>query len=124
MTLPPPKPPVSVPLEVPPDLQPAYANLVRIAHGPADFVLDFARLLPGDARASVTARVVMTPIAVKLMAQALTENLARFEATFGPIKLPSGSHSLAETLFRPFQPPPSPPPEEPPAPPDGKPSPS
>jgi hypothetical protein len=115
MTLPPSKPPVTIPLEVPPDLQPAYANLVRIAHAPADFVLDFARLLPGDTKATVTARVVMTPIALKLMAQALAENLARFETSFGKINLPSGGHSLADTLFKPFQPPQAPPPapEEP-----------
>jgi len=92
-------------IEVPPDLQPAYANLARIAHAPAEFVLDFARFLPGDAKATVIARVIMTPVGIKLFAQALNENIARFEANFGPIKLPSGGPSLADSLFRPFYPP-------------------
>jgi hypothetical protein len=97
--------PTQINIELPSDLQPAYANLARIAHAPAEFVLDFARFLPGDNKAAVTARVIMTPIGIKLFAQALNENIARFEATFGPIKLPSGGPSLADFLFRPFQPP-------------------
>jgi hypothetical protein len=34
----------------------------------------------------------------------LTENLSRYEAAFGQITVP-GNSSLAEHLFRPFQPP-------------------
>jgi hypothetical protein len=114
MTNPAPKPP-ALAIEIPPDLQPVYANLARIAHAPAEFVLDFARLLPGDGKATVTARVVMSPVALKLLVQALTENLARFEANFGPIKPPSTTPTLADNLFRPFQPPtpPAEPPKEP-----------
>ncbi len=97
--------PAPINIELPADLQPAYANLARIAHAPAEFVLDFARFLPGDTKATVTARVVMTPVGVKLFAQALNDNIARFEATFGVIQLPSGGPSLADTLFRPFHPP-------------------
>lgn len=102
MTLPPPKPGNQIPLEIPSTLQPAYSNLARISHAPAEFVLDFARFLPGDARAMVTARVVMSPVALKLFLQAVTENLTRFESTFGTINLPSGTPSLADHLFRPF----------------------
>ena len=111
MALPPPKPQNSFPIEIPPDLQPVYANLARIAHAPAEFVLDFARLLPGDTKASVTARVVMSPVALKLFAQALNENLARYETTFGAIRIPTGGPSLADSLFKPIHPPE--PPEEP-----------
>jgi Protein of unknown function (DUF3467) len=104
MALPPPKP-QQIAIEIPPDLLPVYANLARIAHAPAEFVLDFARLLPGDGKATVVSRVVMSPVGVKLFAQALAENIARFETNFGPIKIPSGGATLADTLFRPFQPP-------------------
>lgn len=104
MALPAPKP-QQFAIETPPDLQPAYANLARIAHAPAEFVLDFARLLPGDGKATVVSRVVMSPMGVKLFAQALAENLSRFEATFGPVQMPSGGATLADTLFRPFHPP-------------------
>ncbi|MFH2102291.1 MAG: DUF3467 domain-containing protein [Chloroflexota bacterium] len=101
----PPNRPVSVQIETPADLQPVYANLARIAHAPFEFVLDFARLLPGDAKATVASRVIMSPVSVKLLVQALTENLVRFESTFGPINVPGGS-SLADYLFRPPKEPP------------------
>jgi len=116
MALPPPRPATNIPIEIPPELQPAYANLARIAHAPAEFVIDFARYLPGDSKAIVAARVVMSPIALKLFAQAVNENLARYEASFGAVNIPSGGPaSLAESLFKPPHPPEQPqnPPEEP-----------
>jgi hypothetical protein len=105
----PPKPSGPV-LELPADLETVYANLARIAHSPADIVLDFAHLLPGETRAKIGARVVMTPLSAKLLVKALTENLARYEAAFGEINLPT-NNSLADNLFRPFQQPPEPPKE-------------
>lgn len=74
-------------------------------------VLDFAHLLPGTTPAKVCARVVMSPLAVKLLHRALTENLARYETAFGEIKLP-GESTLADFLFRPPTPPTPPPPKE------------
>jgi len=50
----------------------------------------------------------MSPLGAKLFHRALTENLSRYETTFGEITLPGGK-SLADYLFRQ-----SPPPEEPP----------
>jgi len=98
-------------LEVPPDLQPVYANLARIAHSPADIVIDFAHLLPGESRARIGARILMTPLSAKLLYKALGENLARFESAFGEIVLPTST--LADQLFKPFQQPPDThPPEE------------
>lgn len=91
-------------LEVPADLQPVYANLVRIAHSPADLVLDFAHLLPGETRARIGARILMSPLSAKLLHRALGENLARYEAAFGEISMPTSS--LADHLFKPFQQPP------------------
>jgi hypothetical protein len=115
VTLPAPKP-QSFQIELPTDLLPLYANLARIAHAPAEFVLDFARLLPGDGKATVTARVVMSPVALKLFHQALQENLARYESNFGTINIPVGGPSLADTLFKPLHPPepPKDPPQDPP----------
>jgi hypothetical protein len=113
MALPPQKPPTTIQIDIPPELQPVYANLARISHAPAEFVIDFARLLPGDTRATVTARVVMSPVALKLFTQAVTENLARFEATFGTVNIPTGGPSLADSLFKPFHPPGEPPKEPP-----------
>ena len=87
-------------LEVPPDLKTDYANVVRIAHSPSELVFDFAHLLPGVTPARVCTRVVMSPLGAKLLQRALAENLSRFEAAFGEIKIP-GEGSLADFLFRP-----------------------
>lgn len=110
MTTPAPKPVTPLPFEIPAELQPIYGNLARISHAPTEFVLDFARFLPGDTKATVSARIVMSPIGIKLLLQALTENVARYEASFGNIHLPAGGSTLADNLFRPFQPPPDNPP--------------
>ena len=103
--------PSSPNLEVPPQQPIIYANLVRIAHSPADMVLDFAHLLPGEKQASVGARILMSPLSAKLLHRALGENISRYEAAFGEIKVPVNS-SLAEHLFRPFQNPPDHPKED------------
>jgi len=89
---------------VPEGMEPAYANLARISHSPADIVIDFALILPGETSANIRSRVVMSPLSAKLLLRALTENLARYEAAFGEITTPSSS-SLAENLFRPPHPP-------------------
>jgi hypothetical protein len=91
-------------LEVPPDLQTNYANVVRIAHSPSELVFDFAHLLPGVSPARVCTRVVMSPLGAKLLQRALSENISRYEAAFGEIKIP-GESSLADLLFRPPAPP-------------------
>ena len=89
-------------METPQDLEPIYTNLARIAHSPADFVIDFAQILPGENKAAVRARILMSPLSAKLLLRALTENLARYEANLGEINVPT---TLAENLFRPFHPP-------------------
>jgi hypothetical protein len=96
-------------INVPEGMEPAYANLARISHSPADIVIDFAHILPGESVANIRARVVMTPLSAKLLLRALHENIGRYEAAFGEIVVPS-NNSLAESLFRP--PPPPEPPKE------------
>jgi hypothetical protein len=96
-------------INIPEGTEPVYANLARISHSPADIVIDFAHILPGENVANIRSRVVMTPLSAKLLLRALTENLARYEAAFGEIQVP-GNNSLAENLFRPYHPPE--PPEE------------
>jgi len=98
-------------LVVPAGLEPVYANVVRIAHTPSEIVFDFGQLLPGDPQAPIKSRVMMSPLSAKLLHRALSENLSKYEATFGEIKIPQGK-SLADNLFRSAQPPESP--KEPP----------
>ena len=96
---------------VPEGMEPAYVNLARIWHSVTDIVIDFAYILPSEGRANIRSRVVMTPLSAKLLLRALNENLARYEAAFGEIKLPS-NNSLAENLFRKFPPSESPEPSK------------
>ena len=85
-----------------------YVNLVRIAHSPSELVFDFAHLIPGSSPARVRARIVMSPLGAKLLHRALAENLARYEAAFGEIKIP-GEVTLADHLFHSPQTPEPPP---------------
>lgn len=103
-----PQRPASPALEIPDGLETDYVNLARIAHSPADFVVDFAHLMPGEGKAHVRARILMSPLSAKLLLRALNDNIARYEAAFGEIVVPVNT-SLAEHLFRPQQPPAEPP---------------
>lgn len=106
-----PTPPSTSPsLEAGPDLKPIYTNLARIAHSPADIVIDFAHMLPGESRAQISARILMSPLSAKLLLRALNENLVRYETAFGQINVP-GNPSLADNLFKPINPTPEKPPE-------------
>jgi hypothetical protein len=69
------------------EAQGIYANLVFIAHSPAEVILDFARALPGLPKARVFARIIMTPQHAKGLLGALEQNLKNYETSFGPIKL-------------------------------------
>jgi len=99
------KPPSGPKIQSPEGLNTIYTNLARIAHSPADIVIDFAHLLPGEKIATVNARVLMTPLSAKLLLRALADNISRYEAAFGEIQIPVNP-SLADSLFRPHQPPP------------------
>ena len=91
-------------IEITEGVKPLYTNLARISHSPADIVIDFAQILPGENKAGVQARILMSPLSAKLLLRALQENLARYETAFGEINIPNNSN-LAENLFKGLQPP-------------------
>ncbi|MFH1688467.1 MAG: DUF3467 domain-containing protein [bacterium] len=64
-----------------------YANLAMIMHSPTEIVIDFARVMPRTPKARVLSRIIMTPMHAKVMCQALTDNLKKFESQFGEIKV-------------------------------------
>ena len=77
-------------IELPADVaQGDYANFAIITHSSSDFVLDFARVLPGVPKAQVKSRVILTPEHAKRLLMALQENIVRYEREFGSIKLPN-----------------------------------
>jgi hypothetical protein len=87
---------------IPPDLEAVYANLARITHSPSEFIFDFAQMLPGMKAPRFKSRVLLSPLSAKLIYKALGDNLAKYETSFGEIKLP-GSTSLADHLFQPTE---------------------
>ncbi len=64
-----------------------YSNLVLIAHSGSEFILDFARLLPGLPKAKVMSRVIMSPQHVELLRRTLEENIKKYEARYGKIEV-------------------------------------
>src|SRR5258706_4978599 len=64
-----------------------YSNLAIITHSPAEFVVDFTRVLPGVPKAKVFARIITTPQHAKLLMNALADNIQKYEKTFGEIKI-------------------------------------
>ena len=65
-----------------------YANFAIITHSSSEFVVDFARMMPGLPKAQVRSRIVMAPEHAKRLLGALQENIMRYERNFGQIKLP------------------------------------
>lgn len=64
-----------------------YSNLALITHSHSDFVLDFARQLPGLPQPEVCSRVIMAPEHAKRLLAALQENIYKYEQQFGKIDL-------------------------------------
>ena len=67
--------------------QGTYSNLAIISHSRSEFIIDFAAMLPGLPKPEVRSRIVMTPEHCKRLRGALTDNISRYEAQFGPISL-------------------------------------
>ncbi|MFC1539278.1 DUF3467 domain-containing protein [Candidatus Latescibacterota bacterium] len=62
-----------------------YANLAFISNNHSEFILDFARFLPGNSRGKVISRVVLTPIHAKAFLHSLKDSVEKFEKKFGQI---------------------------------------
>ena len=77
-------------LELPQEVaQGEYVNFAIITHSSSDFIIDFARVLPGVPKAQVKSRVILAPEHAKRLLGALQENILRYEREFGPIKIPN-----------------------------------
>ena len=67
-------------LELPQEVaQGEYANFAIITHSSSDFVVDFARVLPGVPKAQVRSRVILAPEHAKRLLAALQDNIMRYE---------------------------------------------
>ena len=84
-----PKPqPVKLNVELPPvESEGIYSNLALIATSPQEFVIDFARIMPGRDKAKVYSRIIMTPGHAKMLEKALEDNIKKYENQWGEIKV-------------------------------------
>ena len=64
-----------------------YANFVNIIHNPAEFVFDFARIVPGRNDVRILSRILTTPVHAKQLLNALAQNIAVYEKSFGTIRV-------------------------------------
>ena len=73
-----------------------YSNMVVLAHSSTEFVCDFISVMPGMNKAQVKSRVIMAPEHAKRLLLSLQDNIRRYEAHFGEIRMtgaPSVQHS-------------------------------
>ena len=64
-----------------------YSNLAIISHSNSEFIVDFARMMPGTPKAKVMSRVILTPEHAKKLLAALQDNIQKYEQNNGPIKI-------------------------------------
>ena len=87
-------------IELTPDkAQGEYANFAIITHSSSEFIVDFARMLPGLQKAQVRSRVILAPEHAKRLLGALQENIMRYEHSFGQIKLPESKQNRTIAPF-------------------------
>jgi hypothetical protein len=62
----------------------SYSNNMVVRHTREEFILDFLMVAPPEG--ALTARVIVSPGHMKRVLDALRENLAKYEAVFGPVR--------------------------------------
>jgi hypothetical protein len=94
-----------LPIELPDEVaQGVYSNLIFCTHSPSEFILDFARALPGARSGKIWSRIVLTPQHAKALSDLLNRNIESFEERHGSIKMP-GKHEDPKIGFTPTPPP-------------------
>lgn len=68
-----------------------YSNLAVISHSPAEFVIDFIRVMPGVPKSPVKSRIIIAPEHAKRLLAALQDNIMKYEAANGFIKTHEGN---------------------------------
>jgi hypothetical protein len=63
-----------------------YSNLAIINHSVSEFIVDFISVMPGQPKAKVKSRIILTPQHAKRLIKALADNVQRFEKSHGEIK--------------------------------------
>ncbi len=64
-----------------------YSNCSVVAHSSSEFIIDFARLVPGVPKITVKSRIIMAPEQVKRLMLTLQENVRKYENEYGTIRI-------------------------------------
>ena len=75
-----------------------YANFAIVTHSPAEFVMDYIRVLPGMTKSKVKSRIIMAPMHAKTLMMALQDNIKKYENKFGEITITKGTSP--DTAFK------------------------
>ncbi len=80
---------ISIQIELDPEMAcGTYVNMARIFHNQTEFVIDGLFVAPGDHKAAVRARLILSPVHAKTMQAALAQNVSAYEEKFGVIPSP------------------------------------
>jgi hypothetical protein len=75
-------------VKIPSNLEPVYANSIRIDHKDDEFTLSFFQMVPMVNKGHMKAIVAITPQHAKRLLKALQDNIRKYEDRFGEIELP------------------------------------
>lgn len=67
--------------------QGVYVNLAMIGHSENEFIVDFIFMQPQNPKSKVRSRIITSPGHAKRLLAALADNIKKYEARFGEIKV-------------------------------------
>ncbi len=73
----------------PEDAEGVYSNVFLVASSRAEFVLDFARAVPGVNGARLKSRVIVSPHRMKALVKALEGQITAYEKRYGKLETDS-----------------------------------
>ena len=75
--------------------QGTYINFANIMHSSSEFIIDLGRVVPGRNDVKIHQRIIMTPLHMKQLLQAISQNIHLFEEKYGEIRLDQGRAGAA-----------------------------
>ena len=70
----------------PEDSDGVYSNVVLVSFSRAEFVIDFARVMPGVPNGRLKSRVIMSPLRIRSLVQSLEKQLEQYEKRYGKLE--------------------------------------
>ena len=67
------------------DTDGVYSNVFFVAASRAEFVLDFARMVPGVKNAKLKSRIIVSPHRMKALVKTLQSQIDSYESKFGKL---------------------------------------